>query len=118
MKNDIRLKGQLKLYLMWPLIMAVLLFAINVWVYTINQSSGLIMSMFVLIYIVAVAILYSYNRTVVLKELVEFATQYGFVQNELLKDLSIPYAIVLDDGKLVWVNDSFSELFQDEMIVG
>ena len=118
MKNDIRLKGQLKLYLMWPLIMAVLLFAINVWIYTIDKSSGLIMSMFVLIYIVAVAILYSHNRTFVLKELVEFATQYGFVQNVLLKDLSIPYAIVIDDGKLVWVNDSLSELFQDEMIVG
>ena len=118
MKNEMHLKGQLKLYLMWPLIMAILLVAIDIWVCTIDKSSGLIMSVFVLIYIIAVAILYSYNRTFVLKELVEFATQYGFVQNVLLKDLSIPYAIMLDDGKLVWVNDSFSELFQQESVVG
>ena len=118
MKNDIRLKGQLRLYLMWPLIMAVLLFAVNIWIYTIDKSSGLVMSIFVFIYIVVVAILYVYNRTFLIKELVEFATRYGFVQNVLLKDLSIPYAITLEDGKLVWVNDAFDELFQDEFVLG
>ena len=118
MKNDIRLKGQLRLYLMWPLIMAVLLFAVNIWIYTIDRSSGLVMSMFLVIYIVIVAILYVYNRTFLIKELVEFATRYGFVQNVLLKDLSIPYAITLEDGKLVWVNDAFDELFQDEFVLG
>ena len=30
--------------------------------------------------------------------------------NELLNDLSIPYAIMLSDGKVVWINNSFSEL--------
>ncbi len=31
--------------------------------------------------------------------MVEFGWQYGIVQNTLLKELSIPYAILLDDGK-------------------
>ncbi len=35
-----------------------------------------------------------------MKDLVEFAAQYGIVQNTLLKELSIPYAILLDDGKI------------------
>ena len=118
MKNDIHLKGQLKLYLMWPVIMAILLFIINIWIYTIDKSSGFTMSIFLVVYIVVVVLLYSYSRNYILKELMEVATQYGFVQNELLKDLSIPYAIMLDDGKLVWVNDSFGTLFQDDVIVG
>ena len=118
MKNDLHLKGQLKWYLMWPVIMTVILFGVNLWIYTIDKSSGIIMSAFLLIYIIVVIFLYLYNRAFILKDLVAFATQYGFVQNKLLKDLSIPYAIVLQDGKIVWGNDSFGNLFEDSASKG
>ena len=111
MKNDIRLKGQLKLYMQWPLIMTILLLAINIWIFTIDRHSGLVMSVFLLIYIGAVVLLYVHNKSMLMTQLVDFAAQYGLVQNELLNDLSIPYAIMLSDGKVVWVNDSFSKLF-------
>ncbi|MBO1736761.1 DHH family phosphoesterase, partial [Barnesiella sp. GGCC_0306] len=45
------------------------------------------------------------------KDLVEFAAQYGIVQNTLLRELSVPYAILLEDGKAVWMNDKFEEIF-------
>ena len=45
-----------------------------------------------------------------MKDLVEFAAQYGIVQNTLLRELSIPYAILLDDGKAVWMNDEFEAI--------
>ena len=58
MKNDLHLKGQLKWYLMWPVIMTVILFGVNLWIYTIDKSSGIIMSAFLLIYIIVVIFLY------------------------------------------------------------
>ena len=67
---------------------------------------------------IVVIALYFCNRAFILKELVAFATQYGFVQNTLLKDLSIPYAIVLTDGKIVWANDSFEEVFCTSVLKG
>ena len=36
--------------------------------------------------------------------------RYGIVQNTLLKELSIPYAILLDDGKIIWTNTQFREV--------
>ena len=45
-----------------------------------------------------------------MKDLVEFAAQYGIVQNTLLRELSIPYAILLDDGKAIWMNDEFEAI--------
>ena len=45
-----------------------------------------------------------------MKELVEFATQYGIVQNTLLKELAVPYAILLDDGKVIWMNNQFLKI--------
>ena len=62
MKNDVRLKGRLKLYMLWPAIMVILLLAMNIWIFTVNIHAGLVMSLLVLIYIVAVALLYFYNK--------------------------------------------------------
>ena len=117
MKNDIRLKGQLKLYMQWPLIMTILLLAINIWIYTIDKQSGLVMSVFLFIYIGAVVLLYVHNKSMLMTQLVDFAAQYGLVQNELLNDLSIPYVIMLSDGKVVWANDSFAKLFAEDAIM-
>ena len=55
-----------------------------------DRKAGLVMSAFVLLYIIMVVILYVYTRTMLMKELVEFATQYGIVQNTLLKELAFP----------------------------
>lgn len=109
-KEKVQLKGQLKLFIQWPTIMAVLLVAMNIWIFVIDRRVGLLMSIFVLIYIVMVGILYVYSKSIIMKDLVEFAAQYGIVQNILLKELAIPYAILLDDGKAIWMNDQFETI--------
>ena len=63
MKNDVRLKGKLKLYMMWPAIMGVVLLVLNLWVYTVDVRAGLTMSVFWVIYIIVVSILYIHNRS-------------------------------------------------------
>lgn len=110
MKQNIRLKGQLRLYMQWPAIMTILLIAMNIWIYKTDRRAGAIMSVFVFIYAVIVGILYFYNKSLILADMVEFAAQYGIVQNTLLKELSIPYVILLDDGKVLWMNTQFREV--------
>ena len=113
-KQDIQLKGQLKLYMQWPAIMSVLLLAMNVWIYKIDHRAGFIMLIFVLIYMLIVGALYFSNRAVILRDLVEFSAQYGVVQNTLLKELSVPYALLMEDGRILWVNDEFNAIFEGE----
>ncbi|MGF0034173.1 DHH family phosphoesterase [Bariatricus sp. SGI.154] len=109
-KEKVQLKGQLKLFIQWPMIMAVLLVAMNIWIFVIDRRAGLLMIIFVLIYIVMVGILYVYSKSIIMKDLLEFAAQYGIVQNTLLKELAIPYAILMDDGKAIWMNDQFEAI--------
>lgn len=109
-KEKIKLRGQLKLYIQWPSVMAVLLVAMNVWVYMIDKRAGSLMVFFVLIYFIMAGSLYLRSKTVLLKDLVEFAAQYGIVQNTLLKELTVPYAILMSDGKTIWMNDLFREI--------
>ena len=109
-KQKIRVKGQLRTYMQWPAILGILPMGMNVWIYRMDRKAGLVMSAFVLLYIIMVVILYVYTRTMLMKELVEFATQYGIVQNTLLKELAVPYAILLDDGKVIWMNNQFLKI--------
>ena len=110
MKSKMQLKGQLRMYMQWPLIMFILLVAMNIWIYAIDRKSGFIMSIFIVIYICIAAFLYFYNRSMVLADLVQFASQYRGVQNVLLKKLAIPYILVADDGRFLWRNESFLDL--------
>lgn len=111
MKNkNMRLKGQLRMYMQWPLIMTILLLAMNIWMYMTDQKAGLTMTVFVIIYVVIVGVLYFYNRSLILADLIQFSTQYKGIQNTLLKELTVPYAIILEDGHILWKNDRFSEI--------
>ena len=113
-KEKMRLKGQLRMYMHWPLIMAVLLIAMNIWIYLIDKRAGLIMSVFILIYLGIAGGLYFYNRSLILADLIQFSVQYKGIENTLLKELSIPYAIALEDGRILWANDSFNALMSGQ----
>lgn len=106
-EEKVRLKGQLRMYMQLPAVMAVVLIIMNIWILAIDYQAGVLMMFFVAGYILVVAFLYTYSKTKVVKDLVEFAAQYGIVQNTLLKELAVPYAILLEDGKAVWMNDQF-----------
>ena len=112
MKRNIKLKGQLRNYMYWPLILTILLVVLNVPIYMINTKSGAVVSCFTVIYFVIVCISYNYNKPVLVNELISFATQYGTVQKRLLDEFEIPYALLDHNGKVLWFNQSFSEMME------
>ena len=113
-KNKMRLKGQLRMYMHWPLIMTVLLVAMNIWMYMTDKKAGLMMSFFILVYFAIAAGLYFYNRSLILADLVQFSVQYKGIENLLLKELTVPYAITLEDGRILWKNDAFAALMEGQ----
>lgn len=112
-KQDIHLKGTLKLYMQWPMVMSVTLVFMTGWIYYIDRRAGMVMAACVLIYLVVTGSLYYYNKSALMRALVEFAAQYGAMQNRLLKELELPYAILLENGKILWMNDEFESILGD-----
>ena len=109
-KNRIKLQGQLKKYMSWPIILTSLLVVMNIAVYFASRKAGAIVTMFVAIYIAIVVLLYYHNRPLVLNELISFAVQYGQVQKNLMREFLIPYALLDAQGRFMWTNDKFTEL--------
>ena len=110
MKRKVHLKGRLKRYVQWPILMSILLLVMNLCMYPISVKAGVAMSVFVLVYIVIVTVLYVQNRAQIYGELVSFATQYGQIQRKLLKELAIPYVLLSEDGRIVWSNREFNRI--------
>lgn len=110
MGQDVQLKGKLKAYLMAPMALAILLAAMDVWIYFLSIKAGLVGTVFVAVYFLVAWLSYRYNKTAALNELIDFATQYGTVQKRLLNEFEIPYGLMDSSGKLLWMNQAFSEL--------
>jgi len=114
MKTKIRLKGALKSYLRWPIILTALLLCMNLSIFIVDRIAGLVMSGFVLIYFLIAFVLYYFQRPNIIRELIGFAADYGQVQKRLLKELSLPYAILDVDGRMQWGNDEFMDIIQEK----
>ena len=110
MKERIKLKGQLKIYLRWPLILTILLLIMNPVVYMVDVKAGAVATIFTAVYAAVAVLLYFHARSTMPNELISFATQYGQVQKNLMRDFALPYALLDPDGKLLWMNDEFQML--------
>ncbi|GFI45076.1 cyclic-di-AMP phosphodiesterase GdpP [Lachnospiraceae bacterium] len=110
LKNNMKLKGRLKKYMQTSLYLGFLLAVVNVVVYLLSIPAGLVVSCFALLYFGVVVFLQIYNKPVIMNELVSFATQYGQVQKALLREFEIPYAMLDDEGHIIWTNQAFERV--------
>ncbi len=104
-----KVKGHLKAFLMWPLYIGIILLVVTAAMYYIDVFCGNIMAGFMGIYIIAFALLMFKFRPAIIRELVEFSTNYSQVQRELLYELTIPYCLLDNNGRILWMNKSMLE---------
>ena len=113
-KRNMKLKGRLKSYTQTSLYLGFLLVAVNLLVYILDVPSGLILTCFTLFYFGITVLLQLYNKPIIMNELVSFATQYGQIQKVLLRELELPYAMLDEEGRIIWTNARFEEVVHKE----
>lgn len=114
MRENTKIKGQLRFYLQWPLILSVFLMAANLVVGAISPKAGIAMSGFTLLYVMVALWLFLYRRKRLMGGLVEFSAEYAGIQKQLLSEMAMPYAIADAEGHLIWMNKAFSDVVQED----
>ena len=114
MKENMKIRGQLRTYLQWPIILSVFLLAANLAVGIVSPAAGLVMSGFTVIYVLVALWLFIYRRKRLMGGLVEFSAEYAWVQKQLLYEMAVPYAIADTEGHFLWLNHSFSEIVGED----
>jgi c-di-AMP phosphodiesterase-like protein len=113
--NDNKIKGTLRSYLRWPIFLGTLLIVMNIQIYTVNIKAGIIMSGYVLIYLIAAFLLYYFKRTALLHDLVDYAMRFHATVNKVASNLNIPVAIIGPDMRCIWENKQFHKAFSAEL---
>ncbi|MDD3252874.1 MAG: DHH family phosphoesterase [Lachnospiraceae bacterium] len=114
MKENMKVKGQLETYLLWPLLLSLFLVCANVVMVFADRIAAFAMLPFTLCYIAIAAWIYFYSRKRILGGLVEFSSEYAWVQKQLLTGMSLPYALADEEGRLLWTNHAFEEVMKLE----
>ncbi|MCD7752356.1 MAG: DHH family phosphoesterase [Lachnospiraceae bacterium] len=109
-KQNVKLRGKIRRYLQFSLYLGILLAFVDVLVYLVDVTAGVIISVYLLGYFIIVAWLMAHYRQVFLRELVDFATAYGQLQGQLLREFDIPYALLDEQNRCLWANNAFKTL--------
>lgn len=116
MDKTIRLKGRLKQYFNFTIYLGVLLLLANIVVYLLDIRAGIVLSVFCVVYFVIIIWMLVTNRRLFIKDLVDFATEYGQVQHVLMDEFDVPYALLDETGRYVWGNQRFREVVGKSVI--
>ncbi len=106
--KDTKLTGQLKNSLHWPLIYTCIWAALIVILFPLaGVKAGFVGLGFFAIQLIMSMFLLKKSEPQLLGAMITFANRYGKVQEKLLQDFKIPYALLDKKGNFLWMNEEF-----------
>lgn len=98
--------GRLNSIFLWPVGLGILLVLLDILLCLVSSVAASIVAVFIVIYAFVCAMMICYFRPRIIKEIVEFSSNYSQVQRQLLYELSIPYCLLDNKGNILWMNAS------------
>jgi len=101
-------------YLGWPVYFAVAAVIVNVVLFFTDRMSGWVMLPLSIAFILIAALLYWYQRTRIYRDILDLTADNAQIQHEILDGLPMPYGMMDEEGRLLWGNALFDQLFRLE----
>ncbi|MCH5265780.1 MAG: DHH family phosphoesterase [Lachnospiraceae bacterium] len=89
--------------------------AMNIQIYTVDLTAGLIMSGYLAVYLIIALLLYHFKRAALLHDLVEYSMRFHVTVNRLAENLDIPLSVLGPDGRCIWENKHFHHAFSQHL---
>ena len=112
--KKVRINGRLRAYFRWPLYMSIFMLVGNLAMYQYDLKAGFIFTGLFAVYLFIVLLIFFTSSNEINNGLIDFATHYGQVQHQLLKQFSLPYVLLDDGARIIWCNEAFAEAFGPE----
>lgn len=108
--NNKKVSGVLKAHLIWPLILLPFLIAMTIQLYFIDTKPGVLASIYLIVYTIISLLLYNFNRSSVISNIINYAMDYNLTQKYMLTELNLAYAVLNADGNILWTNNAFTDV--------
>ena len=114
MKNGprIRYSGNLSAHWNWSIYLAFSMIALCAVNFSISYKAGYVTVVFSSVYFLLILAVYFHYRPKILQALVSFAARFEQEEEQILKQIELPIAIVTSEGRILWMNDRLCELTQ------
>lgn len=114
MGNNQKEKRIFRSFLYSQILVITIFVSLTTLLYVVDDLAGLIMLVSTLIYCLIIVTYYILRKPSAIRDLVLFASNYSQVQKKLLKELRVPYGLLDYEGRLLWCNDEFFEIIENE----
>ncbi len=111
-----KVKKNLKLLKQWPVLILFIWLVMSIVSFIVDKKAGFIVAAFWMAYLLVLVILFFYDRTILFTCFEGIGEQFGFLHNALLTELDVPYAVLMEDGKIIWANRAFQAVFGVENV--
>lgn len=110
------ISGRLKLYFIWPLLLCSILIAMNAAIYIIDSDVAMLISLFLVVYIIMAIFIYIFGKVGFKTEITRYAMEIADTEAEMLNEMEVPYAIVDEKGNIYWCNNAFYDISNSENV--
>lgn len=107
-------KGPYKIIFRLFIYAAVFFLIADIGLILIDRTAGLFFGIFLLIYIITVSVYLFVRNPINIKSMIEFASGYAQMQKRLLDRFAVPYGLLDENGKIIWLNDAFAKVISKE----
>ena len=114
MNSKLKLKGKIRRFFLLPQILFFVIAAAAIVLFWVNRDACLIVGIFAAVYGLVILIGWLTLRNAMTQEIVDFAAHYGSVQKKLLDEFVIPYALLDNVGRFLWINEQFTKLTEKD----
>ncbi|MBQ4259556.1 MAG: DHH family phosphoesterase [Lachnospiraceae bacterium] len=113
MNEKTRLNRRMKAYLQYSIYLGILLTLLDAAMFAFDAKAAVFLLFYLIFYYAVTLLLYFHNRSIVMNEMISFATEYGQIQGQLLRELDLPHALLDETGKVLWTNEAFEEVVHE-----
>lgn len=92
------------------MLLSIFFAAMDVQLFIYDQKAGVIGFFYFIVYVFASMLVFTTGRRRIQKDLIKFAEDYGQMQMEIVGNLTVPYAILSEEGHLLWGNEEFVKI--------
>ncbi len=108
--KNIKFAGKMRIYMQWSMWLTLILILGTIAMFAVSVRAGFFMALIVMVYAFVAWLFCKGSQKDLFAEMITFATQYGQIQKKLLMSFDVPYALMDENGKLIWMNEAFMEV--------
>ncbi len=98
---------QISVLFLVPFVLGGILAALDLLIFFLYWPAGLLILAFLVGYFALIAYLYLEQKSIMTREMVQFALEYEDLENHILKDTDQSLAILDQKGRVLWTNRAF-----------